>query len=268
MTPVDDFARLTDVEFRTSHEAAHGLFIAEGITVIGRALASGFTLRHAISTARWRAQLDPLLAAYASSEVIEVDDEQMRALTGYRVHRGALASFERRPLPDVADITRDARLLLVLEDLVDHTNVGAIWRSAAALGADAVLISPGCADPLYRRAIRVSMGSVLTLPWTRARSWPDDLCQLARQGWSVVSLTPDEAAPDIATLARGARTALIIGTEGSGVSPAARAACTHQARIPMRRTTVVDSLNAAAAAAVALYALGHEHGPPPTPHGG
>lgn len=258
-SPLDGFNRLTDIDFRTSHEAEHGLFIAEGATVIGRALAGGFTMRACITTARWRRTLDPLLSTYDAPEIIEVDELAMRELTGYRVHRGALASFERRPLPGIEEVVRDAQLLLVLEDLVDHTNVGAIWRSAAALGADAVLVSPGCADPLYRRSIRVSMGSVLTLPWTRSTSWPQDLANLAGHGWSLVSLTPDESAADIDGITLTERTALVIGTEGAGLSAAAAAVCTHRARIPMRRTAIVDSLNAAAAAAVALYALGRRH---------
>lgn len=254
--PLADFERLTDIAFRTSAEAEHGLFIAEGTTVIGRALAAGFTLRACVSTARWLGDLNPLLSAYGAPAAFEIDEVQLRALTGYRVHRGALASFERMPLPTIDEVARDARLLLVLEDLVDHTNVGAIWRSAAALGADGVVISPGCADPLYRRAVRVSMGAVLTLPWTRSRTWPDDLSALARGGWTLVSLTPDDSAADLTRLELGSRAALVIGSEGSGVSAEAAAACTHRARIPMRRTAVVDSLNAAAAAAVALYALG------------
>ncbi len=174
----------------------------------------------------------------------------LRAVTGYRVHRGALASFERRPLSPPAALLADARFVVVLVDLVDHTNVGAIFRNAAALGADAVLVTPGCADPLYRRAVKVSMGAVLGVPWTRTGA--DPIADLG--GFTTMALTLDPAATDLAAVGSVTRrTAVLLGTEGDGLPGELAARADVRVRIPMAGG--VDSLNVAAASAIALYAL-------------
>ena len=171
-------------------------------------------------------------------------------MTGYRVHRGALASFERRPLAAPAEVVAAARFVVVLVDLVDHTNVGAIFRNAAALGADAVLVTPGCADPLYRRSVKVSMGAVLGVPWTRTGD--DPLADL--EGFTTIAMTLDPEATEIGGVHLGlGRRAVMLGTEGDGLPEDLAARADLRVRIPMAGG--VDSLNVAAASAIALYAL-------------
>jgi len=180
----------------------------------------------------------------------------LRRLTGFNVHRGALASFHRKLLPTVVDVLQDARRVVVLEDLVSHTNLGAIFRCAAALGMDAVVLSPSCADPLYRRSVRVSMGAVFTISYARSEAWPDDVDALRRQGFTLVALTPSEDATalDETSYAEDGRIAVLFGSEGPGLSSAAMALADHRVRIPM--AAEVDSLNVAAAAAVSFWVLG------------
>jgi len=182
----------------------------------------------------------------------------LRQLTGFNVHRGALASFHRKPLPSVADVAAHAHRVVVLEDLVSHTNLGAIFRCAAALGMDAVLLSPSCADPLYRRSVRVSMGSVFTIPYARSDAWPSDVDGLRRQGFALVALTPaaDATALDETSYGADDRIAVLFGSEGPGLSGAAMAMADVRVRIPMAAD--VDSLNVAAAAAVTFWVLGRK----------
>jgi tRNA G18 (ribose-2'-O)-methylase SpoU len=179
----------------------------------------------------------------------------LESLTGYHLHRGAIASMHRPALPDPADLLRDARLVVVLEDIVDHTNVGAIFRAAAGMGADAVLVTPRCADPLYRRSVRVSMGTVLQIPWTRLPEWRDARPLLAGLGFTVAALALAESAVTLDVFAAAApdRVALVLGSEGDGLSRSALQAADTVVTIPMRHG--VDSLNVAAASAVALWAL-------------
>ena len=176
---VADYARLTDVTLRSAHEPANGLYIAESAKVIRRAIGAGHRPRSVLMEEKWLAGLEPSLDEF-DIPVHLADPEQLEAITGYRVHRGALAAFERPALPDPAALLANARRVVVLEDIVDHTNVGAIFRSVAALGADAVLVSPRCADPLYRRSVRVSMGTVFQVPWTRLPEWPEARTDAAR----------------------------------------------------------------------------------------
>ena len=169
-----DYRDLRDVQLRKNLEAEHGLFLAEGEKVVRRAVEGGFPVRSFLMAPRWLDGLADVLATtdapcYVLSEALAEE------VTGFHVHRGALASLVRRPLPPVADVLDGARSVLVLEDLVDHTNVGAIFRSGAALGFDAALLAPRCADPLYRRSIKVAMGAVFSLPWTRLTDWHDAL---------------------------------------------------------------------------------------------
>ncbi|HQZ85507.1 MAG TPA: RNA methyltransferase [Actinomycetota bacterium] len=251
---VADYRDLTDVGWRTKVEPGAGYFLAEGEKVILRALAAGYRPRSALMAEKWLPGLAAPLAAHDVT-VLVADESVLRSIVGFRLHRGALAAFERKPRPPIADLIADASRLLLLEDLVDHTNVGLIVRTAAAFGIDAVLVSPRCADPYYRRSVKTSMGAVLTMPWTVAEPWPGTLTWLREAGFTLLGLTPDPAGVDIRSwhAAEGDRLALLLGTEGGGLSAEALAAVDVWLRIPM--TSRVDSLNVAAAAAVACFAV-------------
>ncbi len=251
---LSDYANLTDVALRRLSEPAGGLYIAESPKVIARALAAGHLPRSVLVIEKWLADLEPLLADY-DIPVFVGEPDLLESLTGFDLHRGALASMHRPPLADVADILRNAHRVVVLEDIVDHTNVGAIFRSVAGLGADAVLVTPRCADPLYRRSVRVSMGTVLQVPWTRLADWPLGAQQLRDAGFHIAALALSPTAVSLDDFAAGApdRVALVLGAEGDGLSSAALDAADTVVTIPMMHG--VDSLNVASASAVALYAL-------------
>ena len=246
-----DYVSLTDVHLRRSLEAAHGLFIAEGEMVIRRAVSAGYPLRSLLVTP---GKLEALADLPGQAPVYVVSAEIAEAITGYRVHRGALASMQRRPLPQLADVLARARRLVVLEDLVDHENVGAIFRCAAGLGFDAAVLAPRCADPLYRRAVKVSAGAVLLLPYVRLQDWHDGLGALRASGFRLVAMTPAADAIPVGQVTRTSKLAVLLGTEGGGLSSRWLAAADVQARIPM--TAGTDSLNVASAAAIACYLLG------------
>ncbi len=246
-----DYRDLRDVELRKHLEAEHGLFLAEGEKVVRRAVEAGYDARSFLMAPRWLDGLADVLErsdapCYVLSEALAEE------VTGFHVHRGALASLRRRPLPSVDAVLDGARSVLVLEDLVDHTNVGAILRSGAALGFDAVLLAPRCADPLYRRAIKVAMGAVFSLPWTRLPDWYDALPDLGTRGFTTVALTlaPD-AVPIEEAVAGIDRVALVLGSEGHGLSARWEQSADRRAIIPM--SAGIDSLNVAAATAVACY---------------
>lgn len=247
-----DYLGLTDVSLRRLREPAEGMFIAESEKVLSRALAAGHQPRSALVSARWLTDTERILRPY-EVDIYLAPDELLAAVTGFQVHRGVLAAMHRRPLPTVHDLVAGARLIAVLEDLVDHTNVGAVFRSAAALGVDAVLVSPRCADPLYRRSVRVSMGTVFQVPWTRAEPWPEALDLLRDLGFSLLALSPDPAGIDLRDLPADGRYAVVLGSEGPGLSDQALDRCDLRVRIRMRAG--VDSLNVAAASAVVFYAL-------------
>lgn len=249
-----DYARLTDVALRRVSEPAGGLYIAESPKVIERALRAGHRPRSFLVLEKWLDTVVPF-AQQTDSTIYVGDDELLTSLTGFSLHRGALASMHRPELPPVSDLLQKARRVIVLEDIVDHTNVGAIFRAAAGLGADAVLISPRCADPLYRRSVRVSMGTVLQVPWTRLPEWEDARPMLADAGFHVAALALADAAIDLAEFAANQpeRIALVMGAEGDGLSRAAMASADSVVTIPM--LAGVDSLNVAAASAVAMWAL-------------
>lgn len=249
-----DYLSLTDVVLRRMSEPSEGLYLAESAKVIGRALAAGHRPRSVLLQQKWLDELAPQLEHH-DIPVFLADPAVLEQVTGFVMHRGAIASMHRPPLLPVADVLRDARRVVVLEDIVDHTNVGAIFRAVAGLGADAVLITPRCADPLYRRSVRVSMGTVLQIPWTRLEEWPRGAEQLHAAGFELAALALDEGAVDLASYARHApeRVALLLGTEGDGLSAAGMAAADTVVTIPMSRG--VDSLNVASASAVALWAL-------------
>ena len=256
-----DYVRLTDAGLRTHLEAERGLFIAEGTKVITRAVAAGYPVRSMLLA---RSRLIDLAAlGEAEAPAYVVPDDVAERLTGYHVHRGALAALARRPLPEVAGLIAGARRIVVLEDLVDHANVGAIFRCAAALGVDAAVLSPRCADPLYRRSVKVSMGAVFAIPYARMSDWFDGLADLKSAGFSVLALTPqDSATPISAALKRAAdRVALVFGTEGNGLSARWLREADEAVRIPMNRAARaagVDSLNVVAAAAIACHLLTDE----------
>jgi tRNA G18 (ribose-2'-O)-methylase SpoU len=250
-----DYRDLRDVELRKHLEAEHGLFLAEGEKVIRRAVEAGFTPRSLLMAPRWLDGLADVLAG-TDAPCFVLSEALAEEVTGFHVHRGALASLERRPLPSVESVLASARSVLVLEDLVDHTNVGAIFRSGAALGFDAVLLSPRCADPLYRRSIKVGMGAVFTMPWTRLPDWYDAMSALSSAGFTTVALTLAADSTPIETAVAGVeRLALVLGSEGHGLSARWERSADLRANIAMREG--IDSLNVAAASAVACYIAAH-----------
>ena len=275
-----DYARLTDVRLRTALEPAHGLFVAEGDKVIRRAVAAGYQVRSMLVTRDKLAGLADLASA-CPGPVYLVSDQAAEQVTGYRVHRGALASMARRALPTVTGLLSGAplaadvsgaplaaelsggqpgwpRRIVILEDLVDHGNVGGIFRCAAALGVDAVILSPRCADPLYRRAVKVSMGAVFAIPYARMSDWRGGLAEIRSAGFTLLALTPDQSAVPLDKLAPAGRVALLLGTEGDGLSSRWLAEADTAVCVPMSAEAMalgVDSLNVVAAAAIACHEL-------------
>lgn len=253
-----DYVSLTDVALRSRHEPARGLYIAESSTVLGRALAAGHRPRSVLVSPRWLPDLEAMLTSRDPDgppvRVYVAEPAVLEAITGFHVHRGALAAMHRPPLPSVASVLAGARRVAVLEDVVDHTNVGAAFRSAAAIGVDAVLVTPRCADPLYRRSVRVSMGTVFQVPWTRVDPWPDGIGLLREAGFvtAALALSDDSVPLDALEADPPERLALVLGAEGDGLKPATVAAADLTVRIPMAGG--VDSLNVAAAGAVAFWA--------------
>lgn len=254
---VEDYFRLTDVALRRVVEPERGLYMAESEKVIRRALDAGHQPRSLLLTPRWVQDMAALVADVEATgaPVYVAEPSVAESMTGFHLHRGALASMQRPELPPVASLLKGARRVVVVEDVVDHTNVGAIFRSVAALGADAVLVTPRCADPLYRRSVRVSMGTVFQVPWTRIDPWPGGMTELQEAGFTVAALALRDDAVTLQALAADppARLALVLGTEGDGLAASTVAAADLAVRIPMAGG--VDSLNVAAASALALYAL-------------
>ncbi|HWI32418.1 MAG TPA: RNA methyltransferase [Microbacterium sp.] len=248
-----DYRDLTDVALRRVLEPAGGLYIAESAKVIERAIAAGHRPRSALVQEKWAADVVPLLPE--GTPVFVVPAAVAEELTGYAIHRGALAAMHRPESPPVAEVVAAARLVVILEDIVDHTNVGAIFRAAAGLGADAVLVTPRCADPLYRRSVRVSMGTVFQVPWTRLPEWRDAREMLHAAGLHIAGLALADGAVtlDEFVAARHERVAVVFGAEGDGLSRRALEAADSIVTIPMAGG--VDSLNVAAASAVTLWAL-------------
>lgn len=254
-----DYRSLTDVALRTRIEPPHGLFIAEGALVIERALAAGYLLRSALMSPKWlelttRSLQTSDAPMYVGSEAL------LQKVTGFHVHRGALASVHRRPLRAFGELLSSCRRLVVIEDIVNHTNLGAIFRAAAALGMDGVVLSPESADPLYRRSVRVSMGAVFGVPYARAPDWPGAVADIRASGFRVLALTPSPDALPLDQIGYDADSplAILLGTEGAGLSDRAAALAGERVRIPMMAG--IDSLNVASAAAVAFWVVGERDG--------
>lgn len=255
---------LTDVALRKKSEPENGVYIAESAKIIERAVACRHTPVSILMAENWLAKMRLLLPSISDNDFGDIDvfigsHDVLEELTGFHVHRGALAEMVRPPMPSIESVLDTAKRVVVLENIVDHTNVGAIFRAAAGLGIDAILVTPECADPLYRRSIRVSMGSVFTLPWTRIPAWPSSINDLKEQGFHTVAISPQniggQASQDLRRFAEFShdRIALILGTEGEGLTAASLDNCDQSVHIPMSND--VSSLNVASAAAVVFWAL-------------
>jgi tRNA G18 (ribose-2'-O)-methylase SpoU len=251
-----DYVSLREASLRRHLESDRGLFIAEGEKVIRRAIDAGYRPRSFLLAERWLAGLCDVLTRWPDAPVYVVTEDLAEQVTGFHVHRGALASLHREQRHSVKELLA-LRRLVVLEDIIDHTNVGAILRNAAGLGWDGALLSPRAADPLYRRSIKVSMGAVFSLPWARLADWRGVPQLLSAAGFLTValSLAPDtvELRQLAATITPQSRIAVLLGTEGAGLSTRWSDGAAVRARIPM--SAGIDSLNVAAAAAIACYAL-------------
>lgn len=253
---LDDFVRMTDVRLRSRMEVERGLFMAESYEVISRAIDAGMAPRAFLMSEKWLPKFAPLYERFPEVPVHVGEEALLEQLTGFHLHRGALAAMQRPALPQITDVlpASGRSRIAILENLVDHTNVGACFRSAAAMGVDAVLVTPQCADPLYRRSIRVSMGTVFQVPWTPIDPWPAGIDALREAGYVVAGLTLGAGAITLDELVgeEHERLALVLGTEGQGLTAAADRRLDRRVTIPMMHG--VDSLNVAAASAVAFYA--------------
>ena len=250
-TELEVFTRLRDVDLRTALEAERGIYLAEGEKVIRRALAAGHSPRSFLLTQRWFDQLEDVMPDDATCFLMT--NSEIESLTGYHVHRGALAAMERpHPVP-APDVLAHARRVIVAEDLVDHANLGSVFRNAAALGFDGVLLSPRCADPWYRRSIKVSMGAVFAVPHARFEDWYAAPEILKQAGFATYAMPLADEAVDLASVAAADRTALIVGSEGHGLSEHWQREADVRVTIPM--AAGIDSLNVAASVAIACWEL-------------
>lgn len=258
---LDVYVRLTEAQLRNKLEPENGIFIAESPKVIDRALDAGY---EPVSLLMERRHLEGqgkrMMERCGDIPVYTADREVIEELTGYQLTRGILCAMHRKPLPTVEELCKDAKRIAVLESIVDVTNIGAIFRSAAALGIDAVLFTPNCCDPLYRRAVRVSMGTIFQTPWTRIgeenADWPEKgIERLHALGFktAAMALSDDSVSIDDPALREEEKLAIVLGTEGDGLSASTIAACDYTVKIPMSHN--VDSLNVAAASAVAFWEL-------------
>ena len=250
---VDDFRDLNSVDRRPDLPSGKGLVIAEGVLVVQRMLASRFTVRALLGTNRRLNELADDLTGI-DAPYYRVSADVMAEVVGFHLNRGVLASASRPPELNLGDVLDAARTVAVLEGVNDHENLGSIFRNAAGLAVDAVVFGSGCADPLYRRAVRVSMGHALLVPYARATTWPTDLTRLRDKGFRLLAMTPDpraQALPEAMAELADDKVAVLVGAEGPGLSEQAMRAADLRVRIPMSRGT--DSLNVATAAALAFY---------------
>lgn len=248
---LQDYVELTDPGARRQRERDE-LFVAEGITAIERLLQSHHTVRSVLLTPKAHARLATALDGLGAPVYVAAP-EVLHATVGFSLHRGAVAAADRRPLPPLGDVLATARRVVVLEGLNDPENLGAVARSARALGIDGAVLDPTCIDPYYRRTVRVSMGEILFLPTARVAAWPDDLEEVRSAGFELWALSPDAGGDSIWELPVPARVAVLLGAEGPGLSAGALAAAHRRVRIPIRAG--VDSLNVGHAAAITFAAL-------------
>ena len=257
---LDVYARLTEAQLRNRLEPDKGVFIAESPKVIATALDAGYEPLSLLMERRHiEGDAQPILARCGEIPVYTAERETLARLTGFELTRGVLCAMRRPRLPSVEEVCARARRVAVLEGIVDHTNVGAIFRSAAALGIDAVLVTPTCCDPFCRRAVRVSMGTVFQIPWTFTGDWPGEgMEQLNRLGFrtAAMALSDDSVSIDDRRLMAEEKLAVILGSEGDGLTETTIARCDYTVKIPMYHG--VDSLNVAAASAVAFWQLRKE----------
>ena len=259
---LDVYARLNESQLLHFNETNPGIFIAESPKVIERALNAGYQpISFLIEKKEIGAQAEEIFSRWESVPVYTAEFEVLKQLTGFGLTRGMLCAMERLSLKSVEEVCKNAKRIAVLENVVNPTNVGAIFRSAAALNMDAVLLTPACSDPLYRRSARVSMGTVFQVPWTffdkKKTSWPDEGIQLLKEmGFqtAAMALTDDSVSIDDKNLMAEEKLAIVLGTEGEGLAKHTIAACDYTVKIPMMHG--VDSLNVAAASAVAFWQLG------------
>ncbi|RDI61414.1 TrmH family RNA methyltransferase [Nocardia pseudobrasiliensis] len=247
---VADFRDLNSADRRPDLPGRKGLVIAEGVVVVQRMLTSRYTPSALLGVDRRHAELAADLAGM-DLPYYRASAEVMAEVVGFHLNRGVLAAARRPPEQTADEVLAGARTVAVLEGVNDHENIGSIFRNAAGLGVDAVLFGDRCADPLYRRAVRVSMGHVLRVPFARLPSWPGGLGLLRDKGFRIIALTPNPAAVNLATAMTEDRVALLLGAEGPGLTEEAMRATDIRARIPMSPGT--DSLNVATAAAMAFY---------------
>ncbi len=248
-----DFTNLRDVQLRTQLEADRGIYLAEGEKVIRRALVAGHEPKSFLLAPRW---LDPLAEVLAATDapVYVLSEAAIEKLTGFHVHRGAIGAIYRPGPKSAEQVLAGANRVLVAEDLVDHTNIGAVMRNVAALGFDAVLLSPRCADPLYRRSIKVAMGAVFSLPWARIDDWYGLPKLLADHGFTSYAMTLAEDSVAIDAVVPAPKVAVIVGSEGPGLSEHWQREADVRVKIPM--AAGIDSLNVAASTAIACWAFG------------
>ena len=252
---LDEYLRLSEAHLRMRTDVENGLYIAESTKVVQRAINAGHVPRSFLLAEKHLDQLAEEFNRFPDAPIFIGDDRQLQDLVGFHLHRGAMAAMNRPEPRDLDEVLETSSRIAILEDIADHTNLGAIIRSASGLGVDAVLLTPKCVDPWYRRSARVSMGTVFDLPWVRMQSWPEDLQTLKNHGYEMLAmeLTDDAIPMNEVEIKAGQKVAMILGNEGRGVTDEALAAVDRTVIIPMHRD--VDSLNVGAASAIAFWHL-------------
>ena len=252
---LDEYLRLSEANLRMRSDVENGLYIAESTKVVQRAINAGHVPRSFLLAEKHLDQLTEEFNRFPDAPIFIGDDRQLQDLVGFHLHRGAMAAMNRPEPLDLDEVLEASSRVAILEDIADHTNLGAIIRSASGLGVDAVLLTPKCVDPWYRRSARVSMGTVFDLPWVRMLSWPEDIQTLKKHGYEMLAmeLTEDAIPLNEVEIKSGQKVAMILGNEGRGVTDEALAAVDRTVIIPMYRE--VDSLNVGAASAIAFWHL-------------
>lgn len=252
---LDEYLRLSEAHLRMRTDVENGLYIAESTKVVQRAINAGHVPRSFLLAEKHLGQLTEEFNRFPTAPIFVGDDRQLEDLVGFHLHRGAMAAMNRPEPLDLNNVLENSSRIAILEDIADHTNLGAIIRSASGLGIDAVLLTPKCVDPWYRRSARVSMGTVFDLPWVRLESWPDDMAKLKDHGYELLAmeLTDDAVALNEVQINPGQKIAMILGNEGRGVTQEALDTVDRTVIIPMHRE--VDSLNVGAASAIAFWHL-------------